>query len=569
MNNLRNRGLAAFRYAFLCAPALTLLAACGGGGSEDVNDPDPGVVPNPTPGCSDPHAIEGGGRQKFSGVFARLSADGGVVVSDVIFATAAAKVYIDGASASLSGLRAGDTVTVTGEVDLGTRSGCANAVYTDADITAAIDEMDLAHGTVTVLGQQIRIYPSTVLGDDVKLSGESSLQPGQGIRVTGLYADGAITATRIDRAANGDGYFVAGVVTHLSPQERTFRINEIAVQFEGASLVGFPTGAPRDGDTVRLTGTAFEAGTSSSMAVTVIRPTTIAHIEYGTPLAIVPTNASVDLGHSVQFLASSGSAVRWTISRSDGVDCSPTACGVIDSTGKYTAPLGDAPRLLITATSVDAPLETATATVYVQNLPFAVTGPHTLAGEVFSFETGVIGGADVNIWVQQKQGGYSYWWAHGPLRSNDLGLFEAPDLPEARISVFAVKSGYVQPCAVTSGVQGDVSVRVEMMPASAFDVVTAARPQLAVEPSISGVVFENTPTGRQPVAGAVVWLEETMGIPYATTMTDRSGGYFVCIIGSLPTDAWLTVVKDGFETQSVGPVNTRATGTLEIVLRRR
>jgi hypothetical protein len=195
-------------------------------------------------------------------------------------------------------------------------------------------------------------------------------------------------------------------------------------------------------------------------------------------------------------------------------------------------------------------------------------GPHTVEGEVFAFATGMIGGASINLWVQQSQGGYSYWWAHGPLRSDDLGLFEAPDLPDSHVSVDARKEGYMQPCAVTSDVRGDVSVRVELMPTSAFDVVSAPRPQLAVEPSVSGVVFETTATGRQPVAGAVVWLEETMGITYANTLSDRSGGYFVCNVGSLPTAAWLTVRKDGFETHSVGPVNSSEAAVVDIELMR-
>ena len=373
-------------------------------------------------------------------------------------------------------------------------------------------------------------------------------------------------ATRIDRAATEEGYFVAGVVTNLNAQEQTFRINEIAVQYGGASLVNFPTGEPRDGDTVRLTGTA---GSSSSTGATVIRPTRMEYIEYGTPLAIFPTKTSVEYGHSVQFLASSSTgAVKWSISHAaTSARCNPTDCGVIDSTGHYTAPRVDA-RLLITATSVADPLDRATASVFVSFLPFAILGPHTLKGEVFAFETGVIRRASVNLWVQQSQQGYSYWWVHGPLRSDDLGLFEAPDLPDSHVSVDARKDGYMQPCAVTSDVRGDVSVRVELMPKSAFDVVTAPRPQLAVEPSVSGVVFETSATGRQPVAGAVVWLEETMGITYANTLSDRSGGYFVCNVGSLPTAAWLTVSKDGFKNRSVGPVNSSETGVIDIELER-
>src|SRR5512145_111459 len=41
MNNLRNRPVAAVRFASLWVPVLTLLAACGGGGSGVANDSDP------------------------------------------------------------------------------------------------------------------------------------------------------------------------------------------------------------------------------------------------------------------------------------------------------------------------------------------------------------------------------------------------------------------------------------------------------------------------------------------------------------------------------------------------
>lgn len=126
----------------------------------------------------------------------------------------------------------------------------------------------------------------------------------------------------------------------------------------------------------------------------------------------------------------------------------------------------------------------------------------------------------------------------------------------------------MQPCAVTSDVRGDLSVRVEMMPTSAIVAVTAPRPQLAVEPSASGVVFETTETGRQPVAGAIVWLEDPIGVTYASTISDRSGGYFVCNVGSLPTAAWLTVTKDGFLTHSVGPVSSSETQVLDVELER-
>ena len=64
----------------------------------------------------------------------------------------------------------------------------------------------------------------------------------------------------------------------------------------------------------------------------------------------------------------------------------------------------------------------------------AAASAYTLEGEVFAFETGPIPNASVNLWVQLESGsGYSYWWKHGPLSSNDLGLFEAPYLPYSHV----------------------------------------------------------------------------------------------------------------------------------------
>ena len=411
------------------------------------------VTYTPPADCGAAKGIEGGAKQRFSGIFSKIDTDGSLVVSDVRFAVPNATVYVDGAVATVEDLRVRDVVTVMGTFDLDTGSGCAEVVFSDADVIGLIVSVNLSNRTLTIIGQTVRIDVDTVFGDEIRPAQLSSLQPGERIRVTGLYADGAIVATRIDRAANGEGYFVAGVVTDLNAQEQTFRINEIAVQYGGASLVNFPTGEPRDGDTVRLTGTAGvhrrrgQWGSSRrawNTSSTALRS---------------PSSRQGHRWNTVIRCSSSPRAVRARslgASRSDGGECNPTDCGVNDPTGHYTAPRVDA-RLLITATSVADPLDTATASVFVSFLPFAILGPHTLTGEVFAFETGVIRRASVNLWVQQSQQGYSYWWVHGPLRSDDLGLFEAPDLPDSHVSVDARKDGYMQPCAVASDVRGDVS----------------------------------------------------------------------------------------------------------------
>jgi hypothetical protein len=186
-------------------------------------------------------------------------------------------------------------------------------------------------------------------------------------------------------------------------------------------------------------------------------------------------------------------------------------------------------------------------------------------GEVFAFESGMIGGAPVNLWVAMEGSGYSYWWKHGPLRSDAAGIFHAPYLPDSRVTVLAFAGGYVQPCAVTADVRGDLAVRVEMVPVSSLDAFNPPRPQLSTEPSLTGTIFETTATGPQPVAGASLWVEESMDVGMATTVSDRGGGFFLCNIG---TAAWLHASKDGYEARWLGPIDASESQVLEIELKR-
>ena len=155
MNNLRNRSVAAVRFASLWATVLMLLAACGGGGSGVASDPDPSD-PNPTsapppdlprrlrptrprrlrPTAAMSRESKEDGRQRFSGIFSKINTDGSIVVSDVRFAVPSPTVYVDGSVSSVEDLRIRDVVTVTGTFDSDTSSGCAEAVYSDADLTA-------------------------------------------------------------------------------------------------------------------------------------------------------------------------------------------------------------------------------------------------------------------------------------------------------------------------------------------------------------------------------------------------------------------------------------------------
>ena len=179
-------------------------------------------------------------------------------------------------------------------------------------------------------------------------------------------------------------------------------------------------------------------------------------------------------------------------------------------------------------------------------------------GELFSFDTGMIANADINVWVQTSDIGFSYWWANGPLHSDGLGLFEA-QVPESDIFLLAVNKDFVQPCAVRSKVTQDIEVRIEMLRKSSLNVINAPRPQLSLEPSVTGTIYESTSTGRRVVTGANLTAQDALETGLATTRSDLSGGFYLC---NLPKETYIDVRKVGFDPVLIGPVG----GTEPLVL---
>ncbi|MGH8203164.1 MAG: carboxypeptidase-like regulatory domain-containing protein [Steroidobacteraceae bacterium] len=183
-------------------------------------------------------------------------------------------------------------------------------------------------------------------------------------------------------------------------------------------------------------------------------------------------------------------------------------------------------------------------------------------GDLFSFQTGMIANAEIDLWVQAAGVNFSYSRAYGPLQSDGLGLFEA-NVPESEISLVVESDDFVQPCAVRSKVSQDVEVRIEVLPVSALNVIHAPLPQLSFEPSVTGAIFETTATGRQAIAGAHLRAEDTRENGLATTRSDLDGGFYLC---NLPEGTYIDVSMTGFKSRLVGPIDGTEPAVLEIVL---
>ena len=171
--------------------------------------------------------------------------------------------------------------------------------------------------------------------------------------------------------------------------------------------------------------------------------------------------------------------------------------------------------------------------------PFPTGGVNTISGTVTERTASGsrrAAGASVWAWVQLPNGnGYA-----SGVDANADGVFTLQNLPDALIVLDARSQFYDQPCASI------VNLRSATATAN-LEIVPSTKPVVEDAPSapgITGVVYEHTPAGRQPLAGATVFFEFLFEIVAATTTTDENGRYSLC---SLPTGkAVLTPVKTGY-----------------------
>jgi hypothetical protein len=227
---------------------------------------------------------------------------------------------------------------------------------------------------------------------------------------------------------------------------------------------------------------------------------------------------------------------------------------------------GSGPVAAVTAPSVSAP--PVTPPVTAPQGPMFPVGAHRVSGEAVMVGQGPIAGAWVNIWVQLGNGsGYSYVWSHGGsyIVANEQGHWDTwADLPDAELTILTTHGGH-QPCAAIADSRSTEPVRLEVIPYEAFDTVEPPRPSNAKDPSLTGIVYEMTPEGRKPVAGAQIWIEHGFEIQTARALTGREGRYYVC---NLPPEVMVYATKTGYVTTSIWPVDTTKGLPLDIQLRR-
>lgn len=252
------------RPASLLAVVLAL-AACGGGSGGSADDgsavtppPGGGGIVTPPPGGGDDPSI---GIDRGGLLYAEITAFGSIVAGGVRYDTANAAIIVDRSPAVESDLDVGDVVLVVGTVNDDGVNGVADRVIADDVLEGPVEAIDLGAGEFTVLAQTVVVTADTIFDDGFSLRTLEGLSTGDVVEVAGFIGEGRIIATRVERDSDNDDFEVVGFVTSLDTSARTFKLNDLVVDYSAAALDDFPANAITEGDLVEAEGDLYDNGT--------------------------------------------------------------------------------------------------------------------------------------------------------------------------------------------------------------------------------------------------------------------------------------------------------------------
>lgn len=213
--------------------ATSLIAACGGGGVDSVDDGTAGAA---------------------SFTSGPISGFGSVIVGGVRFDdTLALIVDEDGNRATRADLRLGCVVDIdAGRIDRAEARAVALRIMLGGALVGPVGAVDTAATTLTLLGQTVLVTTSTVF-DAALTGGLAGITVGNVYEVFGLFdpANHRFVATRIAPKTGATEYRLRGVVSELDATARTFRIGSELVNYAGVPNADVP-GTLANGQFVRV-----------------------------------------------------------------------------------------------------------------------------------------------------------------------------------------------------------------------------------------------------------------------------------------------------------------------------
>lgn len=231
---------------FWALASCAVLAACGGSGGDGQSA---GIdrTGSPVPSVA---------------AFGTITAFGSIVVNGVRYDTSSAQFTVDDNPGTQSDLAIGDVVLVRGTVDASGATGIATTVIADDQVKGPVASIDVASGTLVVLGQTIRVSAETSLDDRIQPPSLAGLRVGDIVEVAGLVdSDGAVRATRLEPKPAGTEVEVTGIVSNHDAATRRFNVNSQVVDYSAVTqLQDFPAGGPANGQLVEVKGGAVVGG---------------------------------------------------------------------------------------------------------------------------------------------------------------------------------------------------------------------------------------------------------------------------------------------------------------------
>lgn len=217
-----------------CLLLSAFMVACGGGdlgGGSDFGGAGNGAnVAAPGVGSGGTGSPIGSGGTGVS--VGPITGFGSIVVNDVHYDTDGITPSIEDATE----LKLGMVVRVTGDTVTsgGTTMGTATGVSTAAELRGTVAGVDVAAGTIDVLGMSVCTDSATVNDGFTSLG---TLAVGQFVQISGLpLVNGGLHATRIEKISTPAELIIMGAIANLNASSTLFNIGSSTVNFGSANL---------------------------------------------------------------------------------------------------------------------------------------------------------------------------------------------------------------------------------------------------------------------------------------------------------------------------------------------
>jgi Domain of unknown function (DUF5666) len=178
-----------------------------------------------------------------------------------ITAAPSATILVDGEPTSPADLdlSEGEVLLASGELDSTTNTLTADHIEVSHPVDGPLDDTDLLHGKLVVLGQTIVVEGPTIIdGGDL-----AAYKLGDRLTISGHpTASGQVVATRIKPSLRTGDFLATGLISSVNESLHQFTLGSLVVNYGTAVLSKFDNAAPTVGSLVRVRGARMEGATT-------------------------------------------------------------------------------------------------------------------------------------------------------------------------------------------------------------------------------------------------------------------------------------------------------------------